>query len=146
MVVNTNYKYEHEQFMSNLKGSSAACIVACLLHVPVFVMLTKLIQKGRKPRLLREFFFLCLPLLLTMTIFADYTYLSLFIGLITAASLYQSQRRRIIAESSNVSSAAIEVAVNNSQQSHHPPAHQSKYQRTSYLTLSKGKLFVFCFF
>lgn len=126
-----NYKAEHEQFVSNLKGSSAACVLTCLLHVPLFIFLTKLVQKGRKPRLLREFFFLSLPLLFTMTVFADYAYLSICIVLITAVSLYQTQRTRIIAESSSASESSVQSYLEEYQLQNH---------RTSYLTLSKGNI------
>jgi hypothetical protein len=89
----STYKEEHEAFVSNLKGTSVGCVLVYLLHIPAFILLTKLTQRGRKIRILREFFFLVFPLLLEMTVFADYNYLSL-IGLIVIIYVYYKTDQR----------------------------------------------------
>ena len=72
------YKEEHEGFVKNFKGTSAFFVVICLAHLPASILLLKIIQGSSKPQFLRDFMCLVLPLLLNMTILADYCYLTIF--------------------------------------------------------------------
>lgn len=69
--------------MSNLKGSSAFDVFVCILHAPLLILLLKLVQNHRLPRIYRDVGFLGLPLLIAMTIFADTGYLTLFLLIVT---------------------------------------------------------------
>ena len=79
---NRSYKEQHEAFVSNLKGTSAACILTCLSHFPIIIIVLKLIQKKSKALYLRDLVYLTIPLLLSFTILADYSYITLLILLI----------------------------------------------------------------
>lgn len=119
----SSYKDEHESFVSNLKGTSVACVVTCLAHVPAFIMLAKVMQRTRKPRIIREFLCLSFPLLLTITVFADYSYLSLTILGITLGVLNFQHRKHLL---SDLQAGKLEQQMDD------------KNDRTAYLTLSKG--------
>ena len=73
------YKEEHEGFVKNFKGTSAFFVVICLAHLPASILLLKIIQGSSKPLFIRDFFCLVLPLLLNMTILADYCYITIFL-------------------------------------------------------------------
>jgi hypothetical protein len=77
------YKSDHEAFVSNLKGTSAGDVIACLGHFPATIILIKMIQKTSIPLYLRDLVYLALPILLSMTILADYSYVSL-IGIVVS--------------------------------------------------------------
>jgi hypothetical protein len=92
-----SYKEEHEAFVSNLKGTSVGCILACFLHIPAVILLLKLIQKKARPRILRDMVYLVIPLLLSLTVLADYSYVSLII--IAIAEIYTLQLQKLKYES-----------------------------------------------
>jgi hypothetical protein len=71
-----SYKQEHEAFVSNLKGASIGCLLVCLVHAPIFVFMAKVLLQSNQTKFWKEFLFLCLPLILIMTLFSDYNYLS----------------------------------------------------------------------
>mmetsp|Transcript_14027 Transcript_14027/g.20977 ORF Transcript_14027/g.20977 Transcript_14027/m.20977 type:complete len:565 (-) Transcript_14027:11-1705(-) len=71
------YKDEHEAFVSNLKGTSLSCVLVCLAHVPACILLLKLVQAWRRPRILRDLFVLVYPLMFSLTIFSGHGYWSL---------------------------------------------------------------------
>lgn len=73
------YKEEHEGFVKNFKGTSAFFVVICLAHLPASILLLKIVQGSSKPLFIRDFVCLVLPLLLNMTILADYCYLTIFL-------------------------------------------------------------------
>lgn len=73
----SSYKIEHEAFVSNLKGTSIACIIACLLHIPALILLLKIFQTSRRARLIRDYFVFVFPLILTITVLADYNYVTI---------------------------------------------------------------------
>ncbi len=118
-----DYKADHEAFVSNLSGSSVACVLVTLLHVPAFIFLAKYAMTECKNAFLREFLVLSFPLLLTMTVFSDYIYLSLGIILLiiycVLGNAQLSDDRTTIEDKSSY--------------------RENKNYRTSYLTLSKGK-------
>lgn len=130
MTVMSNYKAEHEEFVSNLNGSSTASVIICLAHVPALILLTKLVQKGKKPRLFFEFLFFSFPMLLCMTIFADYSMISLSIILLTAGLLYQGKKVVACADGFFVSASERPSMTGNKS--------ENRKIRASYLTLSKG--------
>ena len=74
-----SYKHQHESFVSNLKGSSIGCILACLIHVPIFILLLKIVQNKCKPTVSRDFLLLVLPLLLIITVFSNHNYWSIIL-------------------------------------------------------------------
>lgn len=116
-----SYKDEKEAFVSNLKGTSVGCIFFILAHSAVFILLLKMVQMNKRPRILRDFAFLVFPMLVSMTILADQCYWSL--PLIVATELYIIYRDR------NDSSF-------NSTEVHN--FFQESNARKSYLTLFKG--------
>ena len=81
------YKEEHEGFVKNFKGTSAFFIIICLAHLPASILLLKIVQGSSKPLFIRDLFCLVLPLLLNMTILADYCYITLFF-MVTCEMLY----------------------------------------------------------
>lgn len=120
-MITSTYKEEHESFVSNLSGSSAECVVLCLAHVPAYILLTKMIQGFSAPRVLLDFMGLGLPLMLTMTVFSEYTVASMCFLLVMYAATYKIR------------------AGSFSFRSTFPPSPEKElYGRTSYLTLSKG--------
>jgi hypothetical protein len=74
-----SYKEEHEGFMKNFKGTSAACVIVCLAHVPASILLLKIVQGNSKSSFLRDYICLVVPLLLNMTVLADYCYFTLLL-------------------------------------------------------------------
>lgn len=79
LSVQGSYKEEHEGFMKNYKGTSAACVIVCLAHVPASILLLKIVQGNSKSSFLRDYFCLVAPLLLNMTVLADYCYFTLLL-------------------------------------------------------------------
>lgn len=77
MSGNSAYKAEHEQFTSNLKGTSILCIILCILHVPACLLISKLVQWRRKPNWIRDYAFLVVPQLLSITVLHNHSYWSL---------------------------------------------------------------------
>eukprot|EP01039_Chlorochromonas_danica_P012293 gene12293-14018_t len=125
-MITSTYKEEHESFVSNLSGSSAECVVLCLAHVPAYILLTKMIQGFSAPRVLLDFMGLGLPLMLTMTVFSEYTVASMCFLLVMYAATYKIR------------------AGSFSFRSTFPPSPEKElYGRTSYLTLSKGATVLF---
>ena len=106
---NRSYKEQHEAFVSNLKGTSAACILTCLSHFPIIIIVLKLIQKKSKALYLRDLVYLTIPLLLSFTILADYSYITLLILLIfiiynlqtSQVTIQSSESEKILSTNSN---------------------------------------------
>ena len=101
------YAEEHIAFVSNLKGTSAACVLVCLAHAPLSVLLLKLVQKRKRPLLQRDLLYLVLPILLNLTILADYCYITvlMMLGLEIAFVLKverEWKRRKMLMEDSSV--------------------------------------------
>jgi hypothetical protein len=81
------YKSEQEAFVTGLTGTTASDVMVCLLHVPVLVLLALLVQhtfisniKSQQsvwPCIAIELAVLVIPLLLVMTIWADYHHITL---------------------------------------------------------------------
>lgn len=71
-----SYKEVHEAFVSNLKGTSAGDVFIILVHLPLAILLLKLVQGSSRPLYLRDLMYLALPLLLSLTVLADFSYLS----------------------------------------------------------------------
>jgi hypothetical protein len=118
MMKSDAYRAEHESFVSNGKGTSVGCIMAYMAHVPAFIVLLKLSQGFRKPRIVRDVAVLVVPTLLSMTVLAEYNYWSLACIIVL-----------------------LTIAVNTSQRDSHTDtdvASEVGYQNTSYLTLFKG--------
>ena len=94
------YKEEHEGFVKNFKGTSAFFVVICLAHLPASILLLKIVQGSSKPLFIRDFVCLVLPLLLNMTILADYcTSRSFFLSavrLFTSCDSILIARRRLL--------------------------------------------------
>jgi hypothetical protein len=65
----------------------------CILHLPALVLLLKLVQSHRRPRLLRDYVFLALPCLLTTTVFANAGYLSLLLITLSDVYIYRTQNK-----------------------------------------------------
>lgn len=84
------YSDEQAAFFSNLKGSSAWDVLLCILHLPALILLLKLVQCHRRPRLIRDFVFLVTPLLFCLTIFSEGSHLSLILIIISDIYLYRS--------------------------------------------------------
>mmetsp|Transcript_11546 Transcript_11546/g.25939 ORF Transcript_11546/g.25939 Transcript_11546/m.25939 type:complete len:349 (+) Transcript_11546:67-1113(+) len=120
MIKSDAYRAEHESFVSNGKGTSVGCIMAYIAHVPAFIVLLKLSQGFRKPRIVRDVAVLVVPTLLSMTVLAEYNYWSLTCIIVL-----------------------LTIAVNTSQRDSHTDTADvgdqgMGYQNTSYLTLFKG--------
>jgi len=120
-----SYMLEHEAFVSNIKGTSVGCVLVCLLHLPMLILLTKLFQGRRKPRIIRDLVFLVLPILATITILAEYNYWSLLSAICISVLFMNSSD--INCDSNSLNSC-----------SHYA----STYHSTSYITLFKGKLII----
>ena len=125
-----SYAEEHIAFVSNLKGTSAACVLVCLAHAPLSVLFLKLVQKRKRPLLQRDLLYLVLPILLNLTILADYCYITLLllVGLETAFVLKverEWKRRKLLIEESTILTTPC------------TPIHDIPSKLT-YLTLFKG--------
>lgn len=83
-------------------------------------------QRTRKPRIIREFLCLSLPLLLTITVFADYSYLSLAILGITLGVLNFQHQKHLLSDLQTGKMDGTKQQMDD------------KNDRTAYLTLSKG--------
>ena len=119
-----SYKDEHQAFVSNLKGTSVGCIFVCLAHAPAFILLLKLVQYNRRQRILRDFIFLVIPVLLNMTILADQCYWSL--PIMVASELYFFVRKEKRSTTTSSLHSNIDSSVD------------SPSDRKIYLTLFKG--------
>ena len=73
------YKEEHEGFVKNFKGTSAFFVIICLSHLPASILLLKIMQGSSKSSFLRDMLCLVLPILLNMTVLADYCYITIFL-------------------------------------------------------------------
>lgn len=125
------YKEEHEAFVSNLKGTSIGCIYFCLSHVPALVLLLKLVQANRRPRLLRDFTFLVIPILLIITLLADQSFWTLpclLLGEILAINRLQFRKGLGVFIGDIPSSGNVNTISSN---------------KKTYLSLFKGKRMVF---
>ena len=78
-VVYAGYKEEHQGFVKNFKGTSAGYVIVCLAHVPASILLLKIVQGSSRPSFLRDFLCIVLPILLNMTLLADYCYLTIIL-------------------------------------------------------------------
>lgn len=86
-ICSCGYKQEHEGFVKNFKGTSAGNILCTLAHVPASILLLKIVQGNSQPSFIRDFSCLVLPILLNMTILADYCYLTIVL-LVTSEIIY----------------------------------------------------------
>lgn len=120
-MIASKYKEEHESFVSNLSGSSVECVVLCLAHVPAYALLTKMMQGFAAPRVVLDFIGLGLPLMLTMTIFSEYTAVSISFLFVIFTAIYRTHGWSCSVKSTFPLSSE-----------------QGQHGRTSYLTLSKG--------
>jgi len=127
-----SYMLEHEAFVSNIKGTSVGCVLVCLLHLPMFILLTKLFQGKRKPRIIRDLVFLVLPILATITVLAEYNYWSLLSAICISVLFmnssdltYDLNRDHVLVGDSNSPTSS---------------SHAIIYYSTSYITLFKGKI------
>jgi phosphatidylinositol glycan class W len=122
-----SYEAEKLAFVSNLKGTSAGCVLVCLAHAPLAVLGLKMVQKRKRPLLQRDALFLVLPVLLNMTLLADYCYWTfvVFLGLVVAYvwKVESDVRRRKV--------VTLDAAPESSSSS-------SNSDKLSYLTLFKG--------
>ena len=73
------YKEEHQGFVKNFKGTSVGNILICLIHVPASILFLKIVQGSSPPSFIRDMFCLILPILLNMTVFADYCYFTIIL-------------------------------------------------------------------
>ena len=73
------YKEEHEGFVKNFKGTSAFFVIICLSHLPASILLLKIMQGSSKSLFVRDMLCLVLPILLNMTVLADYCYITIFL-------------------------------------------------------------------
>lgn len=120
-----SYNEEHEAFVSNLKGSSAFCVLIALCHGPPLIFFLKLIQGHRQPRIFRDYVFFMLPMLASLTIFADAGYLSLAILILSEIYIL---RRNIITQ-----------AIQNKQTSIQNDNTNEESSDKSFVTIFKGK-------
>ena len=89
----SSYKEDHESFVSNnIKGTSLGCILVVLAHAPALILLLKLVQKNSTPIFLRDMIYLVIPILLSMTVLADYCYLTLVVIVFSEIFALQQQR------------------------------------------------------
>jgi hypothetical protein len=72
-----SYKSQQEAFVSNLTGTSISCILACVTHIPLFVLLLKISQRAKKPSVLCDIMFLVIPTILITTVSTIYNYWTL---------------------------------------------------------------------
>ena len=123
------YKAEHEAFVSNMKGTSVGCIFACLAHAPALILILKGSQGFNTPNILRDFVFLVVPTLLTITVASDYNYLTLVcMYALIGAYLFSSSKRMTLDSLFNEKAANARNVESHS------------HNNTSYLTLFKGML------
>ena len=124
------YKDHHEAFVSNLKGTSAADVLICLSYVPVAVILLKLVQKSSLPLYLRDVAYLVVPILLNLTILADFSYITLFALLL--CELYTLQKiLQISLRGSNISDDIFYYSAENN---------SLLKSKTSFISLFRGKI------
>ena len=127
-----SYMLEHEAFVSNIKGTSVGCVLVCLLHLPMLILLTKLFQGRRKPRIIRDLVFLVLAILATITILAEYNYWSLLTA-ICISVLFMNSSDLIC----DLNRDHVFVGDSNNPTS---SSHAIIYNSTSYITLFKGMI------
>lgn len=120
MNKSSNYKERHEEFVSNLSGTSVLTLIICLFHIPAFILLLKLVQRDNKPFLLRDFFLLMLPLLSIITVTAEFNFLTL-VSLVPLSIILLYWNRK--------------TQMNNSRKPSDP---KTIHNKTSYITLLKG--------
>jgi len=106
-----SYKEVHEAFVSNLKGTSAGDVFVVLVHLPLAILLLKLVQgssssssSSSRPLFLRDFVYLALPLLLSLTVLADLSYVSavlLLIGELFTLQMKQQQKSTRLTNTEN---------------------------------------------
>ena len=124
------YAEEHAAFFSNLKGSSALDVLVCILHLPALVLLLKLVQGHKRPRLLRDYFFLAFPCLLSITVFSTAGCLSLLLITLSDIYIYRTHSK---ATSDDISVPNTRFKVTDS--------NQEITTEKSYLSLFKGNNF-----
>jgi hypothetical protein len=91
--MNSLYKEQHESFVSNLSGTDVITFLLPLLHLPFLIIISKILHKGRKSSILLEFAVLILPVLLVLTVCADYAYWTLSFCLGTVVLLLLKERK-----------------------------------------------------
>lgn len=123
-----SYMLEHEAFVSNIKGTSVGCVLVCLLHLPMLILLTKLFQGTRKPRIIRDLIFLVLPILATITVLAEYNYWSLLSAICISVLFLNSSDLNYDLNKDHVGGSNSPTSSN----------YAMIYNSTSYITLFKG--------
>jgi hypothetical protein len=149
MMRNTasSYREEHESFVSNLKGSSVGCILACLMHIPAYVLLLKLAQRHRKPRLSRDYCLLVFPLLLTVTVFANHNYWSITALIVVLFFLLRSPQHSNMVNEIVLDTDGIELSNESVTESRRCAASPNIsnslpfFSKTNYITTFKGSRF-----
>ena len=128
-LIYAGYKEEHQGFVKNFKGTSAGYVIVCLLHVPASILLLKIVQGSKQPSFLRDFVCLVLPILLNMTILADYCYVTIIL-LILLEALYilRINPYRERKESDNISEESSSEGYS-----------LSRCKKAAYLDLFKGE-------
>lgn len=129
MSVISDYKVAHEAFVSNIKGTSIGCIIACLLHIPAYILMLKISQFRRKPRIIRDYCLLTVPMLLTITVVVDHNYWSL--ACVTALLIY------VIKSDTHDSDGSVDATDMNIMSSNNERPERLTGS-TTYLTLFKG--------
>lgn len=140
--MSASYKEEHESFVSNLKGSSIGCIIACLMHVPIFILILKLVQRYKKPSLARDFLILVFPSLLVVTVFANYNYFTLvMLSIILFLIIRSLSHGSKFINETVLGDVNIEfVSSNHKDELNNGKNDENVYQRTNYITIYKGLL------
>lgn len=63
-----DYKLRHEEFMSNLSGTSVSAVAACIYHLPCFILAVKCVQVFIEQNIFVDFILVVVPLLVTATV------------------------------------------------------------------------------
>ena len=132
-VVYAGYKEEHQGFVKNFKGTSAGYVIVCLAHVPASILLLKIVQGSSRPSFLRDLLCLVLPILLNLTLLADYCYFTivLLIGC-EAVFIFKINPYRVRKESDDVAQSV------NGLQDEESSSLFDRCKGTAYLNLFKG--------
>lgn len=138
-IISVSYKEEHESFVANLKGSSIGCIIVCLLHMPAYILLLKMAQKYSKPSLSRDFLLLVFPTLLTVTVFANYNYISLIVLIVILCIRMRTPRHNhVVNEVVLGGESPVFEKPENSADNERTAKEENMHHRTNYITIYKG--------
>jgi hypothetical protein len=124
-----SYKQQHEEFVSNHNGSSLLTLIICLCHIPLLILILKLIYNRQDVGscstvtcFLCDLLFLIIPTVFVITVVAPYQHITLLLLLIAALILLY-----VFKPTGNVE------------------AMTSFCDSTAYLTVFKGKVAIFLF-